>query len=79
MANRFAVLIGGVLHTYEQYELIPDQFDQVIKFLPDSPANLGFRVPLRPLTDKQYDEIKLWVLRFERLMEIEYASSSQKR
>jgi hypothetical protein len=71
MAHRFVVMIDGELHTYIQYEQIPDQFDHVIEFQPE--------IPPEPHTAAQHEEIKSWPPRFNRLMEIEYASSGQKR
>ncbi len=64
-------MIDSELHTYDQYEQIPDQFDHVIEFQPE--------IPPEPHTEKQHHEIDSWVPRFRRLMEIEYASSGQKR
>jgi hypothetical protein len=69
MAHRFVVMINGVLHTYDQYEQIPDQFDHVIEFRPE--------IPPEPHTDEQHKEIELWLPRFRKLMEIEHARSSK--
>jgi hypothetical protein len=71
MAHRFVVMINGELHTYDQYEQIPDQFDHVIEFQPE--------IPPEPHTDAQHKEIDSWQPRFKKLMEIEHASSGQKR
>jgi hypothetical protein len=71
MAHRFVILIAGELHTYDQYHQIPDQFDHVIEFCPE--------IPPGPHTDAQHEEIESWIPRFNRLMEIEYASSSKTR
>jgi len=71
MAHRFVVMIDGELNTYDQYEQIPDQFEHVIEFRPE--------IPPEPHTNEQHQEIELWLPRFFRLMEIEYASSGQKR
>jgi hypothetical protein len=71
MAHRFVVMIEGELHTYDQYEQIPDQFEHVIEFQPE--------IPPEPHTDVQHKEIDSWVPKFKRLMEIEYASSSKIR
>jgi len=64
-------MVNGELHTYDQYELIPDQFDHVIEFQPE--------IPPGPHTEQQHQEIDSWVPKFNRLMEIEYASSSKTR
>ena len=58
------------LSEYTEYEQIPDQFDHVIEFAPE--------IPPGPHTDRQHKEIDQWQVKFERLMEIEYASSSKK-
>lgn len=71
MAHRFVVMINGALHTYDQYESIPDEFDHVIDFSPE--------IPPGPHSEQQHQEIESWVPRFQRLMEIEYASSIKKR
>jgi hypothetical protein len=71
MAHRFVVMIDGALHQFDQYEKIPDQFDHVIEFCPE--------IPPEPHSDAQHQEIDSWVPRFNRLMEIEYASSVEKR
>ena len=71
MAHRFVVMIDGELHTYDRYEHIPDQFDHVIEFQPE--------IPPGPHTDEQHREIESWQPRLHRLMEIEHASSGQKR
>ena len=59
------------LSEYTEYEQIPDQFDHVIEFAPE--------IPPGPHTNQQHEEIDQWQVKFERLMEIEYASSSKKR
>lgn len=69
MAHRFVIMVNGELHTYDQYESIPDEFDHVIEFQPE--------IPPEPHTEEQHREIDSWVPRFKKLMEIEYASSSK--
>lgn len=71
MAHRFVILIDNVLHTYDQYEQIPDQFDHVIEFSPE--------IPPEPHSHEQHEEIDSWLSKFQQLMEIEYASSSKTR
>ena len=53
-----------------KYEQIPSEFDHVIEFAPE--------IPPGPHTDEQHEEIHQWHSKFERLMEIEYASSRKK-
>lgn len=69
MAHRFVILIDNVLHTYDQYEQIPDQFDHVIEFSPE--------IPPEPHTHEQHQEIDSWLPKFQQLMEIENARSSK--
>jgi hypothetical protein len=64
-------MINGKLHTYDQYDQVPDQFDHVIEFRP--------AIPPEPHTEEQHREIDSWGPRFKQLMEIEHASSSKKR
>lgn len=71
MPHRFVVRIGQHLHTFDRYEDIPSEFDHLIEFVPD--------VPPPPHTDQQHEEIEAWQLRFQRLMEIENASSRKIR
>ena len=59
------------LYEYTEYEQIPDYFDHVIEFAPE--------IPPGPHTDQQHEEIEQWQTKFERLMEIEHASSRKKR
>ena len=71
MPHRFVVMISGVLHEFDSYEHIPAEFDHVIEFRPE--------IPPGPHTQQQHDEIDAWVPKFEKLMEIEHARSSQTR
>jgi len=68
MAHEFIVLRKGVLETYTEYEDIPSDFDNVIKFLPE--------IPPEPHTEEQHEEIGQWPNRLQRLMEIERARSN---
>ena len=71
MAHEFVVLINGLLETYEKYEDIPTDFDNLIKFLPEIPAP--------PHTEEQHEEIEGWNDKFQKLMEIERARSNKNR
>jgi len=64
-------MISGQLKEFSRYEDIPESFDHVIEFCPE--------IPPGPHTQAQHDEIDSWVPKFERLMEIEHASSSKTR
>jgi hypothetical protein len=71
MPHEFVVLRNGVLETYEKYEDIPTDFDNVIKFLPEIPAP--------PHAEEQHEEIESWNEKFQKLMEIERACSNKNR
>lgn len=71
MPHRFVVKIGNELQEFSRYEDIPTEFDHVIEFCPE--------IPPGPHTEEQHDEIDSWVPKFERLMEIERASSRKTR
>jgi hypothetical protein len=71
MGHRFVIMQDDRLCEYTEYEQIPDQFDHVIEFAPE--------IPPGPHTDRQHEEIEQWQNKFERLMEIEHASSRKKR
>ena len=71
MGHRFVIMQDDKLSEYTEYEQIPDQFDHVIEFAPE--------IPPGPHSDQQHEEIEQWQTKFERLMEIEHASSRKKR
>ena len=68
MAHEFVILVNGELKTYNNYDDIPDDFENVIKFLPE--------IPDGPHTHEQHEEIELWNKRFQQLMEKERARSN---
>jgi hypothetical protein len=70
MGHRFVIMQDDQLSEYTEYEQIPSEFDHVIEFAPE--------IPPGPHTDEQHEEIHQWHSKFERLMEIEYASSRKK-
>ena len=70
MGHRFVIMQNDKLYEYTEYEQIPDNFDHVIEFAPE--------IPPGPHTDQDHEEIDQWAVKFERLMEIEYASSREK-
>ena len=67
MMYEFVVKRKGKLETYTEYEDIPDDFDHVIRFLPE--------VPEGPHTEEQHAEIATWNDKLQQLMEIERARS----
>ena len=71
MAHEFVILVNGELVTYTNYDDIPEQFDNIIKFLPD--------IPDGPHSHDDHDEIPKWNERLQQLMEKERASSNKNR
>jgi hypothetical protein len=64
----FQFIINGELVTFDKYEEIPEEFEHVIKFLPD--------IILPPHTQEDHDELAKWDGRLQKLMEKERASSN---
>ena len=71
MGHRFVIMRDNTLYEYTKYEQIPSDFDHVIEFSPEC--------PLPPHSDQDHEEIDQWAEKFDRLMEIEYASSLKNR
>ena len=71
MAHEFILLVKGELKTYTNYEDIPDEFDNMIKFIPEIPAE--------PHSHNEHEEIEKWNERLQLLMEKERASSNKNR
>ena len=71
MAHEFVLLVKGELKTYTNYEDIPDEFDNVIKFIPE--------IPNGPHSHNEHDEIEKWNEKLQLLMEKERASSNKNR
>ena len=63
----FQFIVNGELITYDKYENIPEDFEHVIKFLPD--------VIPEPHTEEEHEEIAQWNTRLQKLMEKERARS----
>ena len=68
----FQFLINGELVTYDKYEDIPETFNHVIKFLPDSLEPSGED---GNHTDEQHEAMSVWNGRLQELMERERASN----
>lgn len=68
MAHEFVILIKGKLHTYHKYEDIPQEFDNVIKFLPE--------IPEGPHTHDDHEEIDSWNDKLKELLKRERNASS---
>ena len=71
MPHEFVILVNGKLETFTRYEDIPEEFDNVIKFLPE--------VPDAPHTEEQHEEIESWNSKLQKLMEKERARSNKNR
>lgn len=63
MKGIFEILVNGKLEIYHDYNDIPEVFDNVIKFLPDTPPP--------PHSDEDHREIELWMQRFQELLKKE--------
>ena len=64
----FQFIINGELVLYDKYEDIPEDFEHVIRFIPD--------VPPEPHTEEDHEEMTLWNTRIQKLMEKERARSN---
>ena len=64
----FQFIINGELVTFDKYEDIPEEFDHVIKFIPD--------VIPEPHTEEEHEEMAQWNTRLQKLMEKERARSN---
>jgi hypothetical protein len=69
----FQFIINGELVTFDKYEDIPDEFEHVIKFLPDLLEPEGED---GNHTEEQHEEMSKWNTRFQKLMEKERARSN---
>ena len=66
----FQFIINKELVTFDKYEDIPDEFEHVIKFLPDIPEPVN-----DDHTDEEHEELAKWNDRLQELMEKERARS----
>ena len=64
----FQFIINGELVLYDKYEDIPEDFEHVIRFIPD--------VPPEPHTEEDHEEMTLWNTRLQKLMEKDRARSN---
>ena len=64
----FQFIINGELVLYDKYEDIPEDFEHVIRFVPDMPED--------PHTEEEHAEMALWNTRLQKLMEKERARSN---
>ena len=63
----FQFIVNGELVTYDSWENIPEEFEHVIKFIPD--------VPPDPHTEDEHAEMEIWNTRLQQLLEKERARS----
>ena len=66
----FQFIINGELVTFDKYEELPEEFEHVIKFLPDIPEPVN-----DDHTDEEHEELAKWNDRLQELMEKERARS----
>ena len=66
--GKFVVLKNKLLHTYINYEDIPNDFEHIIEFKPD--------VPTEPHTKEEHNEIAKWGPRLQELIKIEKSNAS---
>ena len=64
----FQFIINGELVTFDNHEDIPEEFEHVIKFIPD--------VIPEPHTEEEHEEMAQWNTRLQKLMEKERARSN---
>jgi hypothetical protein len=64
----FQFIVNGELVTYDSWENIPEEFEHVIKFIPD--------IPPEPHTEDEHEEMAQWNIRLQELMEKERARSN---
>ena len=64
----FQFIVNGELVTYDSWENIPEEFEHVIKFIPD--------IPPETHTEDEHAEIEIWNTRLQQLMEKERARSN---
>jgi hypothetical protein len=60
MKGIFEFLINGKIETFYDYKEIPENFDHVIKFIPE--------VPQGPHTHEQHEEMDQWNNRLQELI-----------
>ena len=73
MMAEFQFVVNGELVLYDKYEDIPEDFEHVIRFIPDLPEPAGED---GEHTEEQHEELTLWNVRLQALMEKERARSN---
>ena len=75
----FQFVVNGELVLYDKYEDIPEDFEHVIRFIPDLPEPEGVDEKgnlTGEHTEEQHEELALWNVRLQELMEKERARSN---
>lgn len=60
MKHEFQILLDGQIVTYDDFDAIPMEFDNVISFKP--------AIPDGPHTHEDHDEISMWNEKLQELM-----------
>ena len=63
MAVQIAILIDGKVQVFDNYDDIPETFENVIRFEPE--------VPPEPHTEEQHHEIEQWNNKLQQLLKRE--------
>ena len=63
MAHQFAILIDGKVQVFDNYDDIPETFENVIRF--------EVEIPPEPHTDEQHHEIEHWNDKLQELLKRE--------
>jgi hypothetical protein len=66
----FVILRNGILETYDNYDDIPEEFDNVIRFIPDFPEG--------PHTHDEHEEMSFWNQKLQELIKREKNASCNK-
>ena len=69
----FQFIVDGELVSFDNWENIPENFEHVIRFIPDLPEPEGED---GNHTDEQHEELAKWNGRLQELMEKERARSN---
>lgn len=68
MKGEFTFIVNGEIKHFSDYQDIPEEFDHVVKFLPE--------ITDGPHTEDQHEEIDQWNQKLQKLMEKERARSN---
>ena len=68
MKGEFIIKVGSALVTYDDYDDIPIEFDNLISFKPDAPEP--------PHSEEDHEEMETYTTKLQELMRRENASSN---